>query len=443
MKSPQADELATEQGVAVQLRESSSVGRAFAFCRAHALLVVFLAGFVVRVIFILAYGPTAPPWHRGDDQAYDTIAYRLVTEHVFANSFYPPGYPLFLALNYAVFGRSWFLARLVQALIGAGTCALTYRLAGKVFSEREGLLAGFLLAVYPGHVFYCWRLMAEPLYIFLLVSSLLLALTVAEHPRPLWAFALGALIGVSQLVKGNMVFFLPMSVVWLGFSVGSGVKRRAVNVAAMMAGMILAALIQPTANFLSPAHQAHLLPGNAGGSLWVGNNPQATGSFYIDDNNPAVREFIERHGFTESLKNADYLHQEAIYRSLGLSWICENPGQFLALLPKKLNNAFGLFPKAQVLEGNSRAQIVHLLTYGLMAPFALVGMIVGMRRWRTTSLLYIVVASYMLTVLVFFGTPRYTLLIIPELLVFASCGMLTAYTCIIRSRQASASMPIS
>jgi 4-amino-4-deoxy-L-arabinose transferase-like glycosyltransferase len=432
--------LGTEGGALPQLRETSLAGRVVAFCRTHRLLVLFVVAFAVRVAFILAFGPTAPPWDLGDDHAYDLLAYRLVTQHEYANTLYTPGYPLFLALNYMVFGRSWFLARLVQAGLGAGTCLLIYRLGTKVFSDREGLFAGFLLAIYPGHVFFSWRLMAEPLYILLLTWSLLLALALAEDPQPLRAFALGALVAVNQLVKGNLCFFPAMLVVWFAFSACGRAKRRALCVATLITGLALALLIQPIANFLSPARQAQLLPSNAGYTLWVGNNPQSAGYNDADVNVPAVHAFIESHGFAERLKTADMaddmVERERIYHSLVLSWIRENPGRFLALMPKKLNNAFGLFPRARVFEGDSLARrIVHLLTYGPVALFALGGMIAAIRRWRACSLLYVVVASYVPTVLLFYGTPRWTLLITPELLIFASFAIVGLYTYITGSNR--------
>jgi hypothetical protein len=105
-------------------------------------------------------------------------------------------------------------------------------------------------------------------------------------------------------------------------------------------------------------------------------------------------------------------------------------------MPKKLNNAFGLFPRAQVFVEDSLARrIVHLLTYGPVALFALGGMIVSLRRWRACSVLYVVVLSYLPTVLLFWGSPRYTLMIIPELLIFASFAIVGVYTYIIGSNR--------
>jgi 4-amino-4-deoxy-L-arabinose transferase-like glycosyltransferase len=417
-----------------QLREASFAARVFAFCRTHRRLVLFFGAFAVRVAFIFAFGPTALPSPRADDQAYDKIAYRLVTEHQYTDTVYPHGYPWFLALNYALFGRSWFIARLVQAGLGAATCLLIYRLGSKVFSERVGLVAGVLLAVYPGHVFFSWRLTAELLYILLLIGSLLLALSVVETPRPLRSFLLGALVGVDQLVKANLFLFPAMLVVWFAFSARASGKRRVLCLAALIAGLAMTMLIEPMANFLAES-RASALSRNAGLTLWVGNNPLSVGYNDQVDEVPTVKAFIESHGFGGRLETASPIEKDRIYRSLALSWIRENPWRFLALMPKKLNNAFGLFPRAQVFEGNSPARVVvHLLSYGLIAPFALGGMIAALRRWRACSVLYIVVLSYLPTVLLFYGTPRFTLLIIPVLLVFASFALLAAYDYLVVSR---------
>ena len=223
--------------------------------------------------------------------------------------------------------------------------------------------------------------------------------------------------------------------VWFAFSARASGKRRALCLAVMAASFAATMLVQPLDNFLSTG-QVWALPGNAGDALWLGNNPIASGFFDMDDDAPTIKAFIESHGYTEQLKTANRLERQRIHRLLGVFWIRENPWRFLALMPKKLNNAFGLFPRAQVFEGSHpSARVVHLLSYGLIAPFALGGMIGALRRWRACSLLYIVVLSYLGTVLVCFGTPRYTLLIIPVLLVFASFALLASFDYLAGSRR--------
>lgn len=343
-----------------------------------------------------------------------------------------------------VFGRSWFLARLVQAAIGAATCLLVYRLGAKVFSERVGLVGGVLLAVYPGHVFFSWRLMGEPLYMLLVVWSLLVALSLAEDPQPLRAFAVGVLVGVAQLVKTNIFLFPAMLLVWFAFSARANAQRRALCVGTWIAGLAVTVLLQSVANFLSPTHEFHLLPNNGGVTLWVSNNPNSVGFTDMNPNSPEILAFVERHGFAERWRVADEAEIEKIDKSLALAWIRENPGRFLALMPKKLNNAFGPFPRAHVFEGSSLPRrLIHSLTYGFVAVFALGGMIATRHRWRACSVVYVVLVSYVPTVLLFYGTPRWTLMIVPELIIFASFALLSSIDYLAGNRRRSPSGPVS
>jgi len=402
------------------MSHSPILGYPLAFWRRYRLFAIFLFAFTVRLGFILAYGPTAPPTAWGDDPHYDAIANQLVSQHQYVNTWFPPGYPLFLACIYAVFGRSWLIVRIIQAILGALTCVLTYRLGAKVFTEREGLLAAVLLAIYPGHAYMSWRIMGETLYILLLVFGVLLAIGLAEDPRPGRSTLLGATIGSAQLVKSNLFVFPPLLIAWLAFAVRGRRRQRASALAALIASFALVAFITPIANFISPVGRAAALPGNAGHSFWWANNPLADGYYLFAEKETAGKAFIAEHGLTERLAQADDFEKDRLYRTLGLLWIRENPGPFVALCLKKLNNAFGLFPRAVTFEGNPLAKAVHLLSYGLIAPFALAGIIVSRRRWRTCAPLYLGLLSYVLMVVIFYGTPRFTIIVMPFLIIFAS-----------------------
>ena len=104
---------------------------------------------------------------RQDGYAYDSLAWHLLSDYGFSVnrtstlSFgdcppcepvtYPlPGYPLFLAGLYALFGRNYLVVKLVQAAIDAATCFLAYLLARRVMdSQRIALLALGLVALNP------------------------------------------------------------------------------------------------------------------------------------------------------------------------------------------------------------------------------------------------------------------------------------------------------
>jgi 4-amino-4-deoxy-L-arabinose transferase-like glycosyltransferase len=400
------------------------LAQAFAFWRDHPGVVIFAASFAVRLVFILAHTAGAPPVKWGDDPIYDAIATRLVTKHQYVNSWFPPGYPLFLALIYAVFGRYWFVVRLVQAALGAATCVLTYRLGTKLFDDRVGRLAGVLLVSYPGLVYMSWRIMAETLFIFLLMWTLNIAIRMARRPALRDAVALGLIVGIAQLVKSNLYVFPGLLVVWSALALRGSIRRRLALACGLAGSFLLVSLVTPVGNFLSIGG-ASALPGNAGRTLWSANNPLADGYYAFVETEPAGKAFIEAHGLAARLAQADEFEKDRLFADLGLAWIRENPRRFFVLCLKKLNNAFGLFPHAVTFEGRRTTEAVHLLSYGLIAPFALVGTIMARRHWRICAPLFLVLLSYVFMVLLFFGTPRYTVIVMPVLIVFASSALWT------------------
>jgi 4-amino-4-deoxy-L-arabinose transferase-like glycosyltransferase len=404
------------------ISESSLCGASKLLDR-HALSVVFLIAFSLRVTFVLLYGPSSPPVQWGDDAKYDVIAYKLVSQHEYTTTWYPPGYPLFVAVVYSLFGRSWLVLRILQAAFGAATCVLTCKLGTRLLTRRSGILAGLILAVYPGHIFWSWRVMGEALYMMLLVLGVLLAIDLSQRPQIARAMIVGLVVGYAQLVKSNLFLFPPFLLVWFLITARAGIPQRIRCVAALVLGLALMSAITPLANLISPMRQAVLLPGNAGYSLWAGNNPLVDGCYISAEYTPEGKAYIESHGLTEQLERADPAERDRIFRTLALTWMRENPGKFLLLCLKKLNNSFGLFPRAAIFERDPRAAVVHLLTYGPVAAFALAGIIATRRRWRDFSLLYLAILSYVVSVVLFFGTPRYTILIIPFLVVFASYPM--------------------
>src|SRR5690349_19344161 len=98
----------------------------------------------------------APFWslRLGDGEAYHLWATRIAAgDWLGRDVFYQaPLYPYFLALVYRLFDESPATVRIVQALLGAASCALLSYAGFRLFGRR-GLLAGLVLALYPPPIF--------------------------------------------------------------------------------------------------------------------------------------------------------------------------------------------------------------------------------------------------------------------------------------------------
>jgi 4-amino-4-deoxy-L-arabinose transferase-like glycosyltransferase len=422
-------------------------------------LAVFVLALALRCGFCLAAGPSAPPTAWGDDVDYDTIARNLVgPAHVYQNTWFPPGYPLFLAAFYGLLGPAAGIVavRLLQAVLSAATCWVTYALVRNAFGTTAGRVAAVLLALYPGHVYMSWRLMAETLFTLLMALSVLaaqraVALHAAEWretaadpqrqapvpwqpprraawPGSLWAAAgAGMALGAATLVKSNLVLLVPVMIAWLAWASPGPARRRLTAAAVMAAGCALLLLAVPLANRFSPAHRASWLPGNGGPTLWWSNNPLADGYFVDPDDTAVGRAFIARHHLTApAIAARDPFVRGRADRELALAWIRENPGSFLALAGRKLWNAFGPLPHAALFSRQALPARVQALVYGALLPLFAAGLWLARRRWRQAMPLYLVVGSYTVMTIVFYGTPRFTLVIMPYLMAFAGLALAAA-----------------
>jgi 4-amino-4-deoxy-L-arabinose transferase-like glycosyltransferase len=402
-------------------------------------LAVFVLALALRCGFALAAGLSAAPPAWGDDPGYDAIARGLTgPAHVYDNTWFPPGYPLFLAVIYGVFGPSLAAVRIVQACLSAATCLVAYAIARDAFGKRAGQITGVLLALYPGHIYMAWRLMAETLFTLLLALAVLAAqravardgppAVARERGRRAWlAAGAGLALGVATLVKSNLIVLAPLLLLWLAFAMPRPGRRRAAALAAMAAmaaGCALPLLAAPLASRLSPAHRASWLPGNGGPTLWWSNNPLADGYFVDPDNTAAGRDFINRHGqAAAALKSRDPMVRDHADRDLALTWVHEHPGAFVRLVGQKLWNAFGPLPRTALFTRDAVAARVQAIAYGIVLPLVVAGLWQSRRRWREAMPLYLVLASYTAMTVVFYGTPRFTLLVMPFMLAFAGLAL--------------------
>jgi 4-amino-4-deoxy-L-arabinose transferase-like glycosyltransferase len=121
-----------------------------------------------------------------------------------------PLYPLMIAAVYWTFGERPLLVELVQALAFAATCVLAYDIGRRVYNARTGLLAGLLCAFHPALLRYVADFHLETLFTFLLTASVWLGVRFYERPSIGRASAFGFLSALTALTKAVAVLFVPL-----------------------------------------------------------------------------------------------------------------------------------------------------------------------------------------------------------------------------------------
>jgi 4-amino-4-deoxy-L-arabinose transferase-like glycosyltransferase len=132
-------------------------------------------------------------------------------------AYWPPVYPGFLAAVQALFGEGVRTSQLAGCASGGATIALTGLLGRCIGGRAVGLLAALLVALSPFLIAVDGSLMAETLYLPLV----LLALLLAQHARTRPSFgvwcALGAVIGLAALTRGDALFLIAVAAIPAAF----------------------------------------------------------------------------------------------------------------------------------------------------------------------------------------------------------------------------------
>ena len=130
------------------------------------IIAALVAGFALRALFVLRH-----PRFAGDALVYGELAHHMLKEHVYglmdAGVLKPtlirlPGYPLFLAAVFKVFGDANYLAVIwVQAFVDLATCLLVAATAARIAGQRAGMWVLWLAVLCPFTANYAAVVVAE------------------------------------------------------------------------------------------------------------------------------------------------------------------------------------------------------------------------------------------------------------------------------------------
>lgn len=199
------------------------------------ILLIFLA--VVIGALTLLFIPKYPVI--SDSLDYDNAALTLLQEKKFLPSggvLYPPGYPFFLAIIYAIFGHNYNAVYIIQFLLLGGIGVVVYFLGKNrlKFSDGQAVIVSIVTILWPYFILYPMLLMSEILFIFLFllfvyyfldsraISGLFLGLATLTRPvillLPFWLIFFAFLFAKKISFKKPLVIFLIIISLWITFT---------------------------------------------------------------------------------------------------------------------------------------------------------------------------------------------------------------------------------
>ena len=406
---------------------------------------IFLVALVVRLIHFREVALHDPYYALPtvDDLQYDAWARRLAAGDGFPDGvlYLGPGYPLFMAAVYALFGASLPAVKAVQVVLGAGSCVLAWGIAREIFDRRVAAVAGLLAALHAMLVFYGGTLMTVNLTIPL-VLGLVWALVRGFRTPTLIGFACcGLLLGLATLVQQTILLLAPLVVVWIlvGLLVGmkdNSLLARRAGFAALFALAAFACILPITAHNAVTGHDFVLLNSMGGANFYMGNQREADGTWQVPDlgshlraDNPdEMQRQLEAAAERATGREMRPSEISSYWMARGIDEIRADPLRWIRLELRKLGLYFNAYEvwnirSFELSQETSGVLRLPLATMGFIAPLGLLGLLLTLARWRELVPLYGVFLVYLASSLLFFVLARYRLPGVLMLLPFAAFAL--------------------
>lgn len=152
-----------------------------------------------EVRFVPLYSD-APEYHR--------IARDLIVRYTYGSATRPPVYPVFLAIVYLLSGSSIYTVVVVQIILSGLSCLLIYKLGSILFDAKVGLLASTLFAIDLTSIMYTSILMAETLFVFLLLTAIYFFVKFQKSERVSDLVYSTFVLGIAALCKPVLSYFV-------------------------------------------------------------------------------------------------------------------------------------------------------------------------------------------------------------------------------------------
>lgn len=415
----------------------------------RSLVAILVVAALVRALVLAGTSGYAPV---GDPADYDRIAFTLSAAGAWPPTTFaapgsptalrPPAYPLLLAASYEATGARFGAGRLLGVGLGVVAVLFTWLIARELFGPRVARWAGGLAAVMPSLTALSGALVAEGLFLPLVLAAVWATLRAAGSPHALrWAAGAGALVALATLTRSNgLVVLLP--VLW-GLRGARAGRRRAVAPAIAAAALVVVLMPWTIRNL---AKFDRLLPlGTQSGFTLAGQYNAAadeTGEFRAAWRVPLdVPAF---HGLFQDPAR-DEAKVDAELRDRGLDYAAEHPGYVADVVALNLRRLFDLDPNRFVVMTSYDEMAVRgdqrdtmRLAIAIMVVLAALGAVALLRRRpRPPGWVWAVPVLLLLSVVGVLGAPRYRTPVDPFLLILAAVAIVRGLERVRAARRAA------
>lgn len=389
-------------------------------------LIIFTIALTARFIFLSQFEKN--PFFSIDLKGVDPSLYHEWAQEL-AKGYWPgskllyghPFYPYLVSFLYKYWAQDPYSVVVIQFLLGSASCVLLYFIAKYIFSSEVGVISSLIAALYGPFLFYEGFLVPNALSIFLNLGAFIMLLNVFEFSNVRRTFLAGLLLGCSLAANSGIAPFVFLAVIWLR-------RKRPLfgHLILFIVGITLPVFFLSLKHFAVEGH-FDSFAAHGGINFYIGNGPGAQGMF-----KPPLGFIPTAEGLSED--SAKYAEQAAgrrlIAREVSEFWykqafiyIKNHPFLWVKLLFKKFVLFWNGLELGDVADyyfvRSTSGALKFMLTFGIIAPLGILGMILARKDFGKAFLLYSGVASFLISCVLFFVNSRYRLSALPFLIIFA------------------------
>jgi 4-amino-4-deoxy-L-arabinose transferase-like glycosyltransferase len=341
-----------------------------------------------------------------DGKEYDALGLSLAEGSGYArnqspDTYRPPGYPLFLAAAYVLFGHSVAAVKILQSILDAATCVMILLIGERLFTRRVGVIAGLIAAVYPFLIVYTGFVLSEALFVFLSTGFLYALVRFREDGSWRWLAVAGLLLGGMNLTRPAVLLLPVLLFCWLWVELGT--KRRAAVIAAVLALWMLVPILPWTVRNYLVRQSFILIADHHWVALYAANNPR------ILQDPDKIGGWIQPQG------GEDY---RAEYLAFIRHTVIHEPLELVRLEFHKLHRLWSIVPTSS--RTTFRDTLISFCSYGVLLPFFVGGMALSLKMPQTPWLLFFWILNFCLMALILYGSTRFRSPIEPALVIFSA-----------------------
>lgn len=322
--------------------------------------------------------------------------YGLTGDNYLRKAWRPPLYPMVLVAAEKVFGDSRFMAiRVGQSLFSLLVPLCLFFLARRLWDESAGLVAYAWAMVHPHFIMHSASVYNDGL--FYVLATIAMTLTVLQTDRK-QAFFAGLFMGFACMSRSQFAGAVLIAGLWTLFK--PKLDGRVVRAALFTLGYII--IVGPWWVRNYREFNAFVPLSTEGGyTLWLGNNPKASGGGEC---------YLSPCPVNDELDAGKWHYAEA------KKYMLEHPARTISLALEKEKRFWAIVPQV----GSGKAKLASVVTFFPLFGFGLYGLWLLRKRWLDFAPLLALFGYYFTVQLFFPSVMRYRLAIEPMIIVVAA-----------------------